>query len=775
MPYSIETEDGITIDEIPDDIAPDSQILKDRVAKLREGRVTTPSVEGEDISSPGASTVEPPPGMLSRAASAVGEMFTGNERATPETQSLPDWMQMPSLGLSGGWNAFKTVAGSTFAAPDEIAQMVHSNIPGAGIRQDAKGNYIFKDPQDGQEYAMAPGFTASDLGRAAVGAPLMAMPFGKNILQAARIGAGTQAAIEGSQAMTGGSFDPEQIVLAGAGSGLLKGASNVVSNVVGDVVNLARRAIGPANVVGDSASQGINMVDSPALLDGEALAKLARKAGDGSSRAKSQLAEQYRPDAQSVEDVATLNIKSGISPEFLAESENAKRLSAAAIELPGSFNKNNKTNSMATLADAAEKTLREVGSLRNLGAVDDGVKTAVTKNINDLKAVEKVQYNELKVDVPENTPIQASATLGYLSERLAKNKGDMNALSKLERDVYTRLNPEAIKSADGLTTKPFKSLGVFEATTDLVSASRTDPVYAGTKEGIVKYLGSLLKQDKMAAFRKLGYGEKLESAHAMTELRKGFENESKILFGKKLDKSMFDQVKNATNKLAAGRHNDYVKIMKTIPEPLRKQAAVEGLRLTFGRGAADGSLDVGKFHTFWDDIRANPQSFTALAANLPEGVIKKMDAVARLSKNIAAPIRGESTEVMKQRLIGANTLSEKLFQAAERFSSRAGAEIATKALNISTFGSAWVLQKLLTKNPGAAFEAVDKTLASPAFLATVRKIGTPDEKQAIKQFIMSKQFKALRAALKNPSEFDRMEEALINAVQAASRPEREKL
>jgi hypothetical protein len=35
MPYSIKTKDGITINNIPDDVAPDSQVLKDRVAKIR--------------------------------------------------------------------------------------------------------------------------------------------------------------------------------------------------------------------------------------------------------------------------------------------------------------------------------------------------------------------------------------------------------------------------------------------------------------------------------------------------------------------------------------------------------------------------------------------------------------------------------------------------------------------------------------------------------------------------------------------------------------------
>jgi hypothetical protein len=40
---------------------------------------------------------------------------------------------------------------------------------------------------------------------------------------------------------------------------------------------------------------------------------------------------------------------------------------------------------------------------------------------------------------------------------------------------------------------------------------------------------------------------------------------------------------------------------------------------------------------------------------------------------------------------------------------------------------------------------------------------------------MSKSFKAFKVALKNPKDLDRMEETLINAVQAASRPEIEKL
>jgi hypothetical protein len=43
MAYSITTKDGITINNIPDDVPPDSQILKDRVAAIRAGQTERPT------------------------------------------------------------------------------------------------------------------------------------------------------------------------------------------------------------------------------------------------------------------------------------------------------------------------------------------------------------------------------------------------------------------------------------------------------------------------------------------------------------------------------------------------------------------------------------------------------------------------------------------------------------------------------------------------------------------------------------------------------------
>lgn len=85
MPYSITTKDGITINNIPDNIAPDAQELKDRVAALRAGGGQTRSV-GEEASRQlgltaraGAEGVAGTLGILSDPIGAVLNQFISSE------------------------------------------------------------------------------------------------------------------------------------------------------------------------------------------------------------------------------------------------------------------------------------------------------------------------------------------------------------------------------------------------------------------------------------------------------------------------------------------------------------------------------------------------------------------------------------------------------------------------------------------------------------------------------------------------------------------------
>ena len=150
---------------------------------------------------------------------AIAEGISGVERRVDSTEALPEWVEMPEMNeLSAA--GLKTGLGTLFSNPEEAVKVITANYPGVSIRQDEKGNYLLRSSLDQKEYAIKPGFRASDIPRTA--ATMLAFtPAGRaaSIPGAAVAGAATQAGIEASQAATGGQFDVQDVELAGVTGG----------------------------------------------------------------------------------------------------------------------------------------------------------------------------------------------------------------------------------------------------------------------------------------------------------------------------------------------------------------------------------------------------------------------------------------------------------------------------------------------------------------------------------------------------------------------------
>lgn len=214
-------------------------------------------------------------------AGAVSEAVTGKERSTPTTQGLPDWAAMPELNKPT-FKSFLSALGTLTGGPQEIAQIIKSQEPGVRQRQDEKGNIIMRSPTNGIEYAIKPGAQWSDAPRLLGGlAAFVPAARATTIAGSALANAGTQAVIEGTQAATGGDFDP----LAVAGAGVVGGAVPAVARAVQAVRNPTEAALAqsaapdnpavfrsnrnpveqvPARRAGDVAAQQVE--DTPAVF-----------------------------------------------------------------------------------------------------------------------------------------------------------------------------------------------------------------------------------------------------------------------------------------------------------------------------------------------------------------------------------------------------------------------------------------------------------------------------------------------------------------------------
>jgi len=217
------------------------------------------------------------PGILAKAA----DLVTGNLRATEETEALPDWGGMPEMNEITSKEGWKTAIGTLMTGPAETVQVIRANYPGVQVRQDAKGNFIMRSAMDGREYAIRPGFQLSDIPR--VGAALAAFtPAGRatSVLGGAAASAGTQAAIEASQAVAGGQINPEDIALSGVAGGAVPAVIKGVQAGRAAMAPATQAAAGMASDVAEAEARGIPVMTSDVMPPQTFIGQTAQKLGE---------------------------------------------------------------------------------------------------------------------------------------------------------------------------------------------------------------------------------------------------------------------------------------------------------------------------------------------------------------------------------------------------------------------------------------------------------------------------------------------------------------
>lgn len=173
-----------------------------------------------------------PNGVLS----SIKDVITGESKMTPEMELLPSIGDLPELNemsVASLKSAFNTMTSD----PGEAAKALKINFPNIQIREDQKGNLIVKSGINGKEYKVnEPGLDTRDLIRGALTAAMFS-PVGRasGVLGRAAGAALTQGGIESLQSGFGGTFDAEQVPIAGA--------TELISPAIGGVIKGARGAI----------------------------------------------------------------------------------------------------------------------------------------------------------------------------------------------------------------------------------------------------------------------------------------------------------------------------------------------------------------------------------------------------------------------------------------------------------------------------------------------------------------------------------------------------
>jgi len=179
----------------------------------------------------------------------AANIFTGNDRETPESMKLPELNSTNINEFLGDDfaslnNAFNAVAASTMTNEVEIVDLLNKATQGdMSVRADQAGNMIVTNPKTQKTFMInKPGVSGKDIENL-ISLGVMYSPAGRyaslgasglrQVVRAGAAGLGTQSAIESGQVASGGTFDEGDVLIGGVASAGGQAIAKMLGNRIG--------------------------------------------------------------------------------------------------------------------------------------------------------------------------------------------------------------------------------------------------------------------------------------------------------------------------------------------------------------------------------------------------------------------------------------------------------------------------------------------------------------------------------------------------------------
>lgn len=798
-------------------------------------------VKSGDLQLPQGATLGTPdlqsPTALQKIGSipgAIAESVTGTKRTTPDVQAALDQgrtlYDMPEANeLSMG--VIKSAIGGMFAGSKERAQIFAHNFPGVSVREDDQGNQWLKSAKDGQEYVIPPGFKAQDIPRAAAAVAAFAPAGGATTLPGLALRAGaTQAAIEGTQAATGGEFNPKDVLTAAALAPVIPaavGAVRAVSNPIRNAMQGMRGAL-PGAVSSDiapamaeaaptgAASGAMDTlpgaateapITTPASTTTVALptttptaaipssveevAQTARKAATGGMGAKSatqELADMAAPNQKTTAAAERLGIGDYLQSDHVTTNDAYRQTLGVLKSNPVSKLAQSEKEGLSNVAQRASNLIDEIGGTNDLSMLDASVKNRMQATHAELGARENGLYQQLREAIPASTEASATSALAFAEQR-AKDLGGIDNLTPMEKQIVTKLSPkggqdaalvdslgpqarqQAIQQGAGGIKQPTYAL-LDDVRKDVGAAARAKGPFSDADSGLAKKYYSLLSEDQGAVAQQAGAGDIAAAARAATVARKGMEDDLASLFGKNLDQSIVPQLAGAMKSAANGDTSKLLAVLKATPDDMKQEVVASGMQTVFRNAATRGDISFTGYAKWYDNLLRNKQAYNAVMTNLPGPARKQLSDMYRVSKGISDSLNARIKTGLRSSVLDemrtTDSLANRLYEAAKPV----GKGMVADAMGGHGAGFAVGLMSVFSKTKTPALKAIDDLLTSDEFIQLAKAAGTPREAAAVRKFANSKQFTQYVRAIGQPRELSNRERWVMQAMQAHNQQKR---
>jgi hypothetical protein len=706
--------------------------------------------------------------------------------------------------------SFKTALGTLMSNPKETVQILQANFPGVQVRQDAKGNYLLRSSVDQKEYAIPPGFTMGDIPRAA-GAVAAFTPAGRaaTIPGAIVAGGATQAAIEATQAGTGGKFDTGEVVTAAvtgpAGQILQRAAPPVVQAVKKGVQRVTGKAPAPAPAAGaPGASMGTAMAPeappaapvaaampemapvapeipvvpaAPAVapvvaeVAEEEVGKLVKQAagtGFGSAGARDRLADLAQVNVAAKEAADRLGIQ--LPADVFSDNPQVRAAAGLTRSAAGSEAEAAWRNTVTQAVDKADDVIKQFDATFVEGAVAPGVvsqkiKDSLTATRSDLNAQASKVYNAVDEVVPKTSVVELpklKATLDTVKAEVGEkgmSAAERNLAKMIEEGniTYGRLKREKTLIGNAI--------------------NKMESPYGSMAEADLKRLYAALADDQLTNVGNIGGEElrqQLRAANLLYAKERALGKRIVNAFGQDIEGSVANKMRTAITGAAKGDAGEFNRLLKTVPEDLRKETIATALASVTrsARGAEKGGFGFSEFADIYPKLRANPPVYKTIVDTLGKDSADVLRDLYEVSKRVTEAranvlTTGKANQALLQgmqaeSLIG-KVMESTLAKGALTGAAAVGGPIAAAATS--------VLTGAMTQGNKDSLKAAGKLFADEGFQKLAIEAATKGTPSAasIRRTAMSQSFQKFADAAKLPKALD----ARIQWLQTATQTERQ--
>ena len=717
----------------------------------------------------------------------IAESVTGRARTTPETQALPEWTGMPELNQMSV-ASFKSALGSLLSNPKETVQILQSNFPQLGVRQDAKGNYILKSSVDQKEYVIPPGFSMGDIPRA-VGGLLAFTPAGRATTLAGAAGTAglTQAAIEATQAATGGEISPTEIAVATAtgpvGQIIQRAVPPVVTAVKKGVQRVTGRPPVPAAVVPEApAMPAVQPLEVPAAppitpvvaeVTEEEVGSLIKKAsgtGFGSTGARDRLADLAQVNVAAKEAADRLGIQ--LPADVFSDNPQVRAAAGLTRSVAGGDAEAAWRNTVTQAVDKADDAIKQFDATFVEGAVAPGVvsqkiKDSLIQQQKTTVQAAKDLYEQVDLKVPEQTLVTfptLKAKLAEITSRLGAEGVEKNATLKMLNKMVS--DADAGKVPYGRLKEEKTLIG------DSIKGVQND-YSKSTSQGRLKEIYGALAKDQLDNVEKLADAEvrqQLRSANLLTAKEKALGQRIINAFGQDIEGSLGSKLRSAIISGGKGDTGDFNRLLKIVPEEFRKETLATALAAATrsARGAEKGGFGFSEFADLYPKLRANPPVFKTIVDTLGKDSADVLRDLFEVSKRVTEAranvlTTGKANQALLQgmqaeSLIG-KVMESVLAKGALTGAAAMGGPVAA--------GAASVITSALTQGNKDALKSAGKLFADESFQSLAIEAATKGESAAsLRRAALSPAFSKFADSVGLPKNVDARIQFLQSAIQA---------